>query len=78
MHLYLYIVQIVSQLKAPYVMQSIVALFIVLLGLPAVVQSDTVAAENPWRSYSFIALGAIVLIITVMVLIRKQHRKFNE
>lgn len=60
-------------------MQSIVALFIALFGVPALVQqSDTTAVENPWRAYGYIAFGAIVVIIIVIVLIQKQHRKFNE
>lgn len=60
-------------------MQSIVALFITLFGVPALVQqSDTTVTENSWAAYGYMALGAIVLIIIVVVLIRKQHRKFNE
>lgn len=60
-------------------MQSTVALFIALFGVPALVQqSDTTAVEDTWQAYSYIVLGAIVLIVIVVVLVKKQHRKFNE
>ncbi|MFB2120271.1 hypothetical protein [Parapedobacter sp. 2B3] len=62
-------------------MQSTVVSFIALFGVPAFVQQqqhETTAAESPWRAYGYIALAAIVLIIVVAVLIKKQHRKFNE
>jgi len=61
-------------------MHSTIALFIALFGVPAVIQQHdtTVVEENPWQTYGYIALGAAVLIVIVVVLIRKQHRKFNE
>ncbi|WP_262246570.1 hypothetical protein [Parapedobacter soli] len=60
-------------------MQSIVTLFISLFGVPAVVQQhDTTAVENTGRAYGYIGFAVIVLIAIVVVLIRKQHRKFNE
>ncbi len=60
-------------------MHSTVAFIIALFGVPALVQqSDTTHTENPWQAYGYIALAAVVLVITVVVLIRKQHRKFNE
>mgnify|MGYP001248595542 FL=1 len=34
--------------------------------------------EDPWPTYGYVALGAIVLIAVIMVLVRKQYRKFNE
>ena len=60
-------------------MHSTVAFFIALFGIPALVQqSETTAVESPWRAYGYIALGAIVLVVIVVVLIKRQHRKFNE
>lgn len=60
-------------------MQSTVVLFFALFGVPALVQqSDTAAVESPWQTYGYIAFGAVVVAIIVIVLIRKQHRKFNE
>ncbi|MGV3760968.1 hypothetical protein [Parapedobacter sp.] len=60
-------------------MHSTHALFIVWFGVPAVVQqSDTTAVESPWEAYGYIALAAVVLAVIVIVLIRKQYRKFNE
>ena len=63
-------------------MHSTIALFIALFGVPAVIQlqqhDTTVVEETPWQTYGYIALGAVVLIVIVVVLIRKQHRKFNE
>ncbi len=34
--------------------------------------------EGPWRSYGYIALGAVILVVAIVVLVRRQHRKFNE
>lgn len=60
-------------------MHTSIILLIAFFGIPAVVQQqDTTATEGPWPSYGYIALGAIVLTIIVVVLIKKQHRKFNE
>lgn len=61
-------------------MHSTIALFIALFSVPAFVQQHdtTIVEENPWQTYGYIALGAVVLVVIVVVLIRKQHRKFNE
>lgn len=36
------------------------------------------SSDSSWQTYGYIALGAIILVVAVVVLIRKQHRKFNE
>jgi membrane protein DedA with SNARE-associated domain len=59
-------------------MHGIAALLVTFFISPAIVQQHDVASENDWRTYGYIALGAIILIVIVVVLIRKQHRKFNE
>lgn len=61
-------------------MHSTIVLFFALFGVRAVAQQrdTTFVAENPWQAYGYIALGALVLIVTVVVLIKKQHRRFNE
>lgn len=59
-------------------MPGIAALLVTFLSSPAVVQQHDTVSENGWRTYGYIALGAIILIVIVLVLIRKQHRKFNE
>ncbi|MEC3878707.1 hypothetical protein [Parapedobacter sp. 10938] len=60
-------------------MLSTVALFISLFSVPAVIQPrDTTAVEDPLQAYGYIALAVVVLAIIVVVLIRKQYRKFNE
>jgi len=60
-------------------MHSTVALLFAFFNTVAVIQhSETEAAASPWQTYGYIVLGGIVLIIAVIVLVRKQHRKFNE
>jgi len=44
-------------------------------------QSDSVASEvheTAWSTYGYIAMGAAILIVAAVILLRKQHRKFNE
>ncbi len=59
-------------------MHSFAALLITFFSFPAAIQQSEPVSENGWRAYAYIALGAIILIIIGVVLIRKQHRKFNE
>lgn len=55
------------------------ALHIALFGIPALIQQNgSTAGEPSWQAYGYISLGAIVLAIIIVVLIRRQHRKFNE
>mgnify|MGYP001390968379 CR=1 FL=1 len=60
-------------------MRSTVAFFFMLLSIPALSQpdGDSVADDSP-SQYGYIILGAIILVVAIVVLIRKQHRKFNE
>lgn len=41
-------------------------------------QGDTAVSEEAWPTYGYIALGALILIAIIVILLRKQHRKFNE
>ena len=60
-------------------MQNIFAFVIALFGVQALVQQcEEATAENTWRVYVYIAIGAVVLIVVAVVLTRRQHRKFNE
>jgi len=59
-------------------MHSTVALLFSFFSTAAVIQNSETETASPWKTYGYIVLGGIVLIIAVVVLIRKQHRKFNE
>lgn len=62
-------------------MRNLFVIFSVFAGSLAWAQADSstaAAEEGAWPSYGYIALGAIVLTIVVIILIRKQHRRFNE
>ena len=60
-------------------MQFIFAFVFALFGVQALVQQgEEATAENTWRVYVYIAIGAVVLIVVAVVLTRRQHRKFNE
>ncbi|PPK99724.1 hypothetical protein SAMN05444682_111143 [Parapedobacter indicus] len=61
------------------IMHSTVALLFAFFNLIAVIQhSEPETAASPWQTYGYIVLGGIVLVIVVIVLVRKQYRKFNE
>lgn len=60
-------------------MYSTVALLFAFFNSIALVeQNQPEAASNAWKTYGYIVLGGVILIIAVVVLVRKQHRKFNE
>jgi len=60
-------------------MRSIVALFVMFFSASAVAQQgDTATTGSHWQNYGYIILGVIILVVAVVVLIRKQYRKFNE
>lgn len=60
-------------------MYSTVAYLLAFYNFIALVQSNGTDTEpNSWKTYGYIILGGIVLIIAIVVLVRKQHRKFNE
>ena len=60
-------------------MHITVALFLAFFNVTALIQhGEAEMATSPWKTYGYIAVGSIVLIIVVIILIRKQHRKFNE
>ncbi|MGK6351136.1 hypothetical protein ACMGDE_07505 [Parapedobacter sp. DT-150] len=48
------------------------------VSMVAAQQSEAASPDSSWQTYGYIALGAIILAVAVVVLIRKQHRKFNE
>jgi len=61
------------------IMYSTVAYLLAFYNFIALVQSNGTDTEsNSWKTYGYIILGGIVLIIAIVVLVRKQHRKFNE
>lgn len=62
-------------------MRNLFVIFSVFASSLAWAQADgntATAKEGAWPSYGYIALGAIILILVIFILIRKQHRKFNE
>lgn len=60
-------------------MHITVALFLAFFNVTGLIQhGEAEMTTNPWKTYGYIAVGSIVLIIIVVILIRKQHRKFNE
>jgi len=60
-------------------MHTTVALLVAFFNSTSLIQlHESEAASSPWKTYGYIVLGGIVLVIAVIVLIRKQHRKFNE
>jgi hypothetical protein len=48
--------------------------------LPLSAQShlDGSTSSSWWSTYGYIIIGAGILIAAIWILIRKQHRKFNE
>ena len=60
-------------------MHSIVVLLLTSVHTIGIVQQHaSEIAASPWEKYGYIALGGIILVLVVVILIRKQHRKFNE
>ncbi|SEK97188.1 hypothetical protein [Parapedobacter koreensis] len=61
-------------------MHSIAVLFVLFTSTntAAIIQQSDTVSETSWQTYGYIGLGAIILIAAVVVLIRKQYRKFNE
>src|SRR5690606_1019904 len=61
------------------IMHSTVALLFAFFNMITLVQQSEPEVEaNSWKTYGYVVLGGIVLVIAVVVLVRKQHRKFNE
>lgn len=59
-------------------MHYIAALLLTLISTAVVAKQNDSAVEDPWPTYGYIALGAIILVVVIVVLIRRQYRKFNE
>ncbi|SFC71090.1 hypothetical protein SAMN05421747_12072 [Parapedobacter composti] len=60
-------------------MHCILALLFVFFSAYTLAQADTTAyPADPWPTYGYIALGAAVIVAAVIVLVRRQYRKFNE
>ena len=60
-------------------MYSIVAFLFTFAHVVGIIQQhEPEIAASPWKKYGYIVLGGIILILVVIILIRKQHRKFNE
>ncbi len=59
-------------------MHNIVALLLIFISTVAIAKQRDIIEEDPWPAYGYIALGAIILVVVIVVLIRKQYRKFNE
>lgn len=61
------------------IMHCTVALLFAFFNVVALVQQNESGVEaSSWQTYGYIVLGGIVLIVAVLVLVRKQYRKFNE
>lgn len=62
------------------IMHCTVALLFAFFNVVALVQQNESGVEvnSSWQTYGYIVLGGIVLIVAVVVLVRKQYRKFNE
>ncbi|RQP17471.1 MAG: hypothetical protein EAS52_08660 [Parapedobacter sp.] len=77
MFVHLYFCILYGKLYA--IMHSTVALLVAFFNIITLVQQgEPETASSAWKTYGYIVLGGIVLIIAVVVLVRKQHRKFNE
>lgn len=59
-------------------MYYIAALLLTLISTAVIAKQNGPVGEDPWPTYGYIALGAIILVVVIVVLIRRQYRKFNE
>jgi len=41
-------------------------------------QLEDTANQGWWSTYGYIIIGALILLAAIIILVRKQHRKFND